>query len=182
MHDNNNNYFEAFKLYGDIMLLFLVGIYVTVLTCHGAIKSNEAASISNSFANPISLESVLSGQYLAKHMNATWMSDNELIYRDEDVSVEFGYFLVFYFHFRKCLRFFQMNVLKFDVDTNEVIVLANASQIPILKSSFSADISPDFQYLLFGRDHRMVFRHTTLARYSILDLESKNVIELSPVS
>lgn len=167
------------------MLLFLVVIYVIVLTCNGAIKSYEAASMSNLFANPISLEGVLSGQYLAKYMNATWMSDYELIYRDEDVSVlnsliffAFG----FLFSFSKYLRFFQMNVLKFDVDTNEVIVVANASQIPILKRSFSAEISPDFQYLLLGRDHRIVFRHTTLARYSILDLESNNVIALSPVS
>lgn len=74
-----------------------------------------------------------------------------------------------------------MNVLKFDVDANEVIILANATQIPILKSSFSVEISPDLQYLLLGRDHQMVFRYTTLAKYLILDLKSKNVIELSPV-
>lgn len=75
-----------------------------------------------------------------------------------------------------------MNVLKFDVDANKVIVLANSTQIPILKSSFSAKMSPDLQYLLLSRDHQMVFRHSTLARYFILDLESKNAIELSPVS
>lgn len=75
-----------------------------------------------------------------------------------------------------------MNVLKFDVDANEVIVLASASEIPILKSSYSAEISPDLQYLLFARDHQKIFRYSTLARYTVLDLESKKLIDLSPVS
>lgn len=168
------------------MMLILIGIYIIFLPCQEALTTFGKTGISNLSENPISLESVLSGQYLAKHMNATWMSDYELIYRDEDVSVEPTILYFFLFIFKmfavRCSLFFQMNVLKFDVDANEVIVIANASQIPILKSSISAEISPDLQYLLLGRDHRMVFRHTTLARYAILDLESNNVIELSPVS
>lgn len=75
-----------------------------------------------------------------------------------------------------------MNIIKYNVDANKNIVLANASQIPILKSQFSVDVSPDLQYLLIGRDYQTVFRYSTLARYSILDLKTKNIIELSPVS
>lgn len=84
VHDHSA---ESLKEHGAMMLI-LVSIYVIVLTCHGAIKSYEATSMRNSFPNSISLEGVLSGQYLANHMTATWMSDNELMYKDENVNVE----------------------------------------------------------------------------------------------
>lgn len=70
------------------MMLILVVIYVIFLPCQEALTTFGKTRTSDLLANPISLESVLSGQYLAKHMNATWMSDYELIYRDEDVNVE----------------------------------------------------------------------------------------------
>lgn len=75
-----------------------------------------------------------------------------------------------------------MNILKYDVKANEAIVLANATQYPILKSSVSEEISPDLQYMLIGHDYQTIFRYTTLARYSILDLKSNYMIELSSVS
>lgn len=81
------------------MMFILVVIYTIFLPCQGALTTFVKTSTNNSFANPISFESVLSGQYLAKHMNATWMSDYELIYRDEDVSVELITFLVFILFF-----------------------------------------------------------------------------------
>lgn len=73
------------------------------------------------------------------------------------------------------MMFFQINVLKFNVS-------ASASEISILKTSYSAKISPDLEYLFFARDHSKIFRYSTLAQYTVLDLESKKLIELSPVS
>lgn len=72
-------------------MLVLIGLYV--LSCYAAIESYEAASTGDIFARPISLESILRGQYSAKHMNATWMSDYELIYRDDNVGVELNLFV-----------------------------------------------------------------------------------------
>lgn len=67
------------------MMLVLVGICVAALVFFGVIKPYSAASTGEPLGTPISLENVLSGEYWAQHKNTTWISNTELIYKDDDV-------------------------------------------------------------------------------------------------
>lgn len=67
------------------MMLVLVGLCVAALVYFGAIKPYSGATTGESLGTPISLENVLSGDYYAQHKNATWISNTELIYKDDEV-------------------------------------------------------------------------------------------------
>lgn len=67
------------------MILVLAGLCVAALVYFGAIKPYSAVSTNESLGTPISLENVLGGEYWAQHKNATWISDTELIYKDDEV-------------------------------------------------------------------------------------------------
>lgn len=66
----------------------LVLLCLSALVYFGTLKLYSAAPTDKLPGISISLESVLSGKYHAQHRNATWISNNELIYKDDDVSVQ----------------------------------------------------------------------------------------------
>ncbi|GJQ81972.1 hypothetical protein Trydic_g15447, partial [Trypoxylus dichotomus] len=133
---------------GAIVFLALVASVVVVLTTTSW-PSNEYPEENESV---LSLQDFLDGKLNPKGFNASWVSGDTLLYRAEDGS------LVLY------------NVK--DQSKEEVLSYTSAA----LKTGFDHQLSPDKKYLLIGHDYQKLYRHTYLARYTVVELSSKREI------
>lgn len=135
-----------------LVIVAVVGLCIAGVVYYGSLKPKESKG---QMGKPISLSDVLDNKYYARHSNASWISNNLLFYKDG-----------------------AGNVVTFDVTTNQTKQLADGN-IQAIAVSFSQSISPDHRFLLLGRDYQKIFRHSALAHYDILDLESKQITNLA---
>ncbi|KRT81811.1 hypothetical protein AMK59_5065, partial [Oryctes borbonicus] len=128
-----------------LVVVALVTAVVVVLTT----TRSSSDDPEESYDSEIALQDFLDGKLSPKGFNASWVSGDNLLYKVEDGS------LVLY------------NVK----DQSKEEVLPNTSAA--LKTGFDYQLSPDQKYLLIAHDYQKLYRHTYLARYSVVELSSK---------
>ncbi|XP_023289115.1 venom dipeptidyl peptidase 4 [Orussus abietinus] len=136
----------------------VVGVLVLALVITAVIlfTGPEAEGSNGQSAAQITLEEWLLGSLSTKSFNGTWISDDEILYRDES-----GNLLVF-------------NVV---LGSNRTILEITNNA---LASSFEHQLSPDRKYLLLASNYQKLYRHTYLAQYKIVNLETQEVLSLIP--
>lgn len=67
-------------------MLVLVGVCASLLIYYGALRPSYPAA-QELKGDPIQLADVLDNRFYARHNNATWISDTELMFRDVNVSI-----------------------------------------------------------------------------------------------
>lgn len=105
----------------------------------------------------INLEDVVTGGFASQSFNGTWVSDNEILYRNENG-----------------------DLILYDVNANSPeILVANTSQI--LQQNFQVtSISPDRRYVVLSFNELQIYRYSFEGRYSAIDLYSADVINIGP--
>ncbi|XP_071448145.1 venom dipeptidyl peptidase 4-like [Hetaerina americana] len=96
----------------------------------------------------ITLEEFVEYKLVPSKFNGTWISGSEVMYKSKKNSP-----------------------VVFDFKTNIERPLTRFSN-EVLKDSFQHDISPDKKYLLVASQMQKVYRHTFLATYNVIDLET----------
>ncbi|CAL7939159.1 unnamed protein product [Xylocopa violacea] len=96
----------------------------------------------------ISLEEWLRGSLSPKSFNGTWISGNEILYRDETG-----------------------NLLIYNVTSRKPRKILDSSNNALM-SSFEHQLSADRKYILLATDYQKLYRHTYLARYRIVKLDT----------
>lgn len=134
-----------------LLICGIVTIVVLALVIAAAIlltgSPDSAASRTNG-APGISLEEWLSGSLSPKSFNGTWISGDEILYRDE-----IG------------------NLMIYNVSSAASKILLDSNN-PSLLSSFDHQLSADKKYLLLALNYQKLYRHTYLAHYRIVNLET----------
>ncbi|XP_017885602.1 venom dipeptidyl peptidase 4 isoform X2 [Ceratina calcarata] len=126
-----------------VMVLGLVVAAAILLT--GSLDSSGSRAPA---APGISLEEWLAGSLSPKSFNGTWISGNEILYRDETG-----------------------NLLIYNVTSRKPRTILDSSNNALM-SSFDHQLSADRKYLLLAIDYQKLYRHTYLAHYRIVNLET----------
>ncbi|KAL1124200.1 hypothetical protein AAG570_001970, partial [Ranatra chinensis] len=111
----------------------------------GAYSSSKQAAPSNG----IPLQGFIRGEYSPQRFNGTWISDYEVLYRSKD-----GSFMTYNAWTKQ-----SQQLMSGDYD--------------LLKSVFHYELSADRRYLMLAHSFQKMYRHTFLAYYHIVDLETK---------
>lgn len=101
------------------------------------------------------MEDVLHGHLTAKRFNASWISDKEMMYRDEEGD----------------------NII-FNVETKKRRVVLGVDNEQIAEGA-KFDLSADGKFMLVGREFQKIFRHSFAAFYDIVNLETKQVLHIT---
>ncbi|XP_050596155.1 venom dipeptidyl peptidase 4 isoform X3 [Bombus affinis] len=129
----------------------LVGVVVLGLVIAATILLTGSPDSSGSrtpAAPGISLEEWLAGSLSPKSFNGTWISGNEILYRDE-----------------------AGNLLIYNVTSRKPRKILDSSNNALI-SSFDHQLSADRKYLLLALDYQKLYRHTYLAHYRIVNLQT----------
>ncbi|CAK9800503.1 Venom dipeptidyl peptidase 4 [Anthophora quadrimaculata] len=129
----------------------LVAVVVLGLVVAAAILltgSPDSSGTRTPAAPGISLEEWLAGSLSPKSFNGTWISGNEILYRDETG-----------------------NLLIYNVTSRKPRKILDSSNNALI-SSFDHQLSADRKYLLLAIDYQKLYRHTYLAHYRIVNLET----------
>ncbi|XP_033227069.1 venom dipeptidyl peptidase 4 isoform X2 [Belonocnema kinseyi] len=130
---------------GLIAIVVLALVITAAILLTGGPNSSESKTPT---AAGISLEEWLHGSLSTKSFNGTWMSDDEILYRNERGSL-----------------------LVYNVTSRKTKVLLDSSNEG-LAVSFDHQISADHKYLLLASSYQKLYRHTYLAHYKIVNLET----------
>ncbi|XP_058447829.1 venom dipeptidyl peptidase 4 [Malaya genurostris] len=122
--------------------VFIIGI---VLTSVGAAPTDSKQGSLKDF----SLKEILAYQFTQKWFGASWITDNELMYRNSDG-----------------------NYIKHDVESETESVLLESQDLSKWPGASVQFIKPDFEKVLIRYAVRTVFRHSTLSRYTVLDTKT----------
>ncbi|XP_008202160.1 venom dipeptidyl peptidase 4 isoform X1 [Nasonia vitripennis] len=137
--------------------LLVVGLIATivlvlVITATAAIlltsADREAARTEALGASGISVEEWLGGSLSTKSFNGTWLSGDEILYEDESG-----------------------NLMIFDASSRQSRNVLNITNSALV-ASFDHQFSADRKYLLLAFNYQRLFRHTYLAQYKIVNLET----------
>lgn len=133
-------------LAGGLIVVVVLGLVVaaTILLT----GSPDSSGSRTPGAPGISLEEWLAGSLSPKSFNGTWISGNEILYRDETG-----------------------NLVIYNVSSREPRIILNSIN-PALISSFDHQLSADRRYLLLAIDYQKLYRHTYLAHYRIVNLKT----------
>ncbi|XP_063905183.1 inactive dipeptidyl peptidase 10 isoform X2 [Zophobas morio] len=103
------------------------------------------------------LQDILSHDFQPLRFNGTWISDSELVYKDQwgGISV--------------------MQASNLSVRT----LMSNQTFLRLNPARFS--LSPDQRYLLLAQNVQKLFRHSYLAQYTIYDIQTGNDFPLRPM-
>ncbi|XP_020285677.1 venom dipeptidyl peptidase 4 isoform X2 [Pseudomyrmex gracilis] len=125
----------------------VVVIIVLALVITAAILLDSAGNRTRT-ARGITLKEWLSGSLSSKSFNGTWINGDEILYRDESG-----------------------NLLIFNASSTTSRILLDSNN-PVLQSSFDHQLSADRKYLLLALNYQKLYRHTYLAHYKIVNLET----------
>ncbi|XP_036148733.1 venom dipeptidyl peptidase 4 isoform X5 [Monomorium pharaonis] len=145
MTKNKQRYRWRLLACGIVIIIVLALVIAAAILLTGS--PDSAASRTNG-APGISLEEWLSGSLSPKSFNGTWISGDEILYRDE-----IG------------------NLLIYNVSSATSKIMLDYSN-PSLLSSFDHQLSADRKYLLLALNYQKLYRHTYLAHYRLVNLET----------
>ncbi|XP_072762346.1 venom dipeptidyl peptidase 4 isoform X3 [Anoplolepis gracilipes] len=145
MTKNKQRYRWRLLVCGIVIIIVLALVIAAAILLTGS--PGSTASRTNG-APGISLEEWLSGSLSPKSFNGTWISGDEILYRDE-----IG------------------NLLIYNVSSASSEILLDSNN-PGLLSSFDHQLSADKKYLLLALNYQKLYRHTYLAHYRIVNLET----------
>ena len=133
------------------LAVFAVALVAVAVVAYVSTNEEHYPPRNDSLGAPgILLNEWLNGSLSTKNFNGSWLSDDEILYQDND-----GNLLLFNVSARTGRSVF------------EVAKSANAA-------SFDHWFSADRKYLLLAFYYQRLFRHTFLAQYKIINLETKN--------
>ncbi|KAK2722622.1 venom dipeptidyl peptidase 4-like isoform X2 [Artemia franciscana] len=139
----------------------IIGIMAVVAISVGIIAgivvgfSNGAPS-PKPLLNGFTLDDILYSRYYPRDFNGTWISDTEFLYDNQEGDLQI-----------------------LDVATQSSSTLLTANQLSQWKIGHTYWLSKDRQFLLFNFDVTRVWRHSTKAKYSVLDIANNNVYPIS---
>ncbi|XP_014205083.1 venom dipeptidyl peptidase 4 isoform X2 [Copidosoma floridanum] len=133
------------------LLTAVLLVLVVTLTAAAVLTGASARDASRSEApgpSGISLEEWLDGSLSTKSFNGTWLSGDEILYEDEGG-----------------------NLMIFNASSRQRRKVLDISNTPLI-TSFYHQFSADRKYLLLAFNYQRLFRHTFLAQYKIVNLET----------
>nr|CAH0105676.1 unnamed protein product [Daphnia galeata] len=135
----------------------LVGVAVAIVlaTVYGSAFTDAKPSARQQ--EGFTLDEVLSGKFYAESFNGTWISDSEFSYRTSQYGINI-----------------------YDVKTSTATVMVKPEIVAQL-GAITYKISHDRKYVLYSFDIKSSYRYSSLARYSIIDLEKEIVYPLKPL-
>ncbi|XP_054009789.1 venom dipeptidyl peptidase 4-like isoform X2 [Hylaeus anthracinus] len=133
-------------LAGGLVVVVVLGLVVAAAILLTGSPEAPDPSVPGAPAG-ISLEEWLRGSLSPKSFNGTWISGNEILFSDET-----GYLLIY------------------NVTSKKRLVLNTFSST--VYSSFDYQVSADRKYLLMATDYQKLYRHTYLAHYKIVNLQT----------
>ncbi|XP_039280619.1 venom dipeptidyl peptidase 4 isoform X1 [Nilaparvata lugens] len=104
----------------------------------------------------IALDDFLLGKLTPNRFNGTWVSDNEILYRDSE-----------------------LNVILLNVAKRTRKVLLTSTAFPVLNNAFKFELSADKKYLFIAHSYQRLYRHSYVAYYEIFNLATKTSISIS---
>ncbi|XP_072401301.1 venom dipeptidyl peptidase 4 [Diabrotica undecimpunctata] len=131
-----------------VVLIIVLAVIAVILFSKDDIKTSKL----NSVAAALTLEDYLNGKFQPRPFNATWTSNDQLIYSDNG------------------------NVVLLDLRTNTSTLLLNSTD-SILLTAFDFRLSADGLYLLVALNYQKLFRHSFIANYVIIELSTGTKIE-----
>ncbi|XP_068083268.1 venom dipeptidyl peptidase 4 [Anabrus simplex] len=139
-----------------ILVAVAIGVLVLVLIVVGAVllSSSPAGNAARLDGSSVRLEEVLDGKLTTAGFNGSWVSDNEFLYRDESG-----------------------RPVLYNVLTNKGRVLIKTESL-IPPSTIKLELSADQKFLLAAYNYSKLFRHTYLAQYDIIDIETQSKLTL----
>ncbi|XP_076165408.1 venom dipeptidyl peptidase 4 isoform X2 [Ptiloglossa arizonensis] len=133
-------------LAGGLVVVVVLGLVVAAAILLAG--SPDSSGSRTPGAPGISLEEWLRGSLSPKSFNGTWISGSEILFRDESG-----------------------NLVIYNVTSREPRIILNTTNAALL-SSFDHQLSADEKYLLLALDYQKLYRHTYLAHYKIVNLET----------
>lgn len=114
-------------------------------------KENDSSKI-NPVTNSIKLEDILSGKLNTRRFNGTWINGDTILYKTPE-----GY------------------LQEYDAAENQLSFLSKSER---LNSYVLHELSPDRKFVLLARNYIKLFRHSFLAQYDILNVDTGVITEL----
>ncbi|XP_024940697.1 inactive dipeptidyl peptidase 10-like isoform X2 [Cephus cinctus] len=133
-------------LAGAVVGLVILALVITAIIY--LVGHSESADKQTPVKDGLTLEEWLSGSLSTNSFNGTWLSDEEILYMDESRNLKIH------------------NV----TSNSSTIVLETTNSA--LASSFQHQISADRKYLLLASNYQKLYRHTYLAQYKIINLQT----------
>uniref|UniRef100_A0A1B6DL67 Venom dipeptidyl peptidase 4 n=1 Tax=Clastoptera arizonana TaxID=38151 RepID=A0A1B6DL67_9HEMI len=165
METRKNNYLErgcfatlrSLKLWHKtVCLVVVLGVIILAYFVISWVVHQSSKKSPTLYKQNAQFESLIKGEYEANLFNGTWVSGTEFFYLD-----------------------IHQNLLIYDCENGSNTMVINRTEKVIRPGSFNFKFSPNNKYLLYATDSRKVFRHSALAKYSILNLSTKNVTLLT---
>ncbi|KAJ8679465.1 hypothetical protein QAD02_015252, partial [Eretmocerus hayati] len=128
-----------------LLVLVFTAVGVILLTKYKDVDTPSSAELS---MPSISLEEWLGGELYTKGFNGTWISGDEILYQD-----------------------WMDNLMIFNVSSRRSRYVLNATN-PVLGTSLDRQLSADRKFLLLAFNYQRLYRHTYLALYRIINLET----------
>nr|XP_022918753.1 venom dipeptidyl peptidase 4 isoform X1 [Onthophagus taurus] len=132
-----------------VVVIAAIIAVVVVLTTADDDNTNGGDETTN-----ISLEDILENKLSARSFNATWISDSKLLYRDSPG-----------------------NLMTYNLENNEKKEIFPSN--PLLINSIISELSPDGKFILFGFEYQKLYRHSFYAKYTVIDLDTKEETEIT---
>ncbi|XP_011151258.2 venom dipeptidyl peptidase 4 isoform X3 [Harpegnathos saltator] len=145
MTKNKQRYRRRLLVCGLVVIIVLALVIAAAILLTG--KPGTSASTADG-ASGISLSEWLSGSLAPQSFNGTWISGDEILYRDE-----IG------------------NLLIYNVSSATSRILLDSDNA-VLLSSYDHQLSADRKYLMFTLNLQKMYRYTYLAHYGIVNLET----------
>ncbi|XP_043274698.1 venom dipeptidyl peptidase 4-like isoform X2 [Venturia canescens] len=134
---------------GVLVGIVVLGLIIAaIILLSGRPANSTGARTSGPSGAAVTFDEWLWGSFLPKSFNGTWISDDEILYRD-DIG----------------------NLIIFNVSSSSPKYILNATNAALVRS-FDHQISADRKYLLFASNYQKYFRYTYLAQYTIVNLET----------
>ncbi|KAL7305171.1 hypothetical protein TKK_0002566 [Trichogramma kaykai] len=133
-----------------VLVLVVTGTAVPLLGNHKTSDVDALKSDQPALAYPgVTLREWLNGSFNARSFNGTWLSGREILYEDDNG-----------------------DIVIFDVQARRSRSVFNISRTANM-ASFDQQFSADRKYLLLAFNYQRLFRHTYLAQYKIVNLETR---------
>lgn len=134
---------------GTLLVIALTAVIVVLVVF---LKNEHNALEIPSVSNAIKLEDILEGKLNSRRFNGTWINEDTILYKSSE-----GYLQIYNVSAK------QMNILS----KNERLSLYSLQEL-----------SPDKKYILLAKNFIKLFRHSFLAQYDILNIDTGVITEL----